>query len=213
MSVLFCIILIECLAKPIGDRRLREGHSRRRGRRETDLPSVRHISVTVPAGLPRLLFDLHRADTTGMDKLLVELRVATHTVLINDRPALRYGLHRLRLSSHREDIRVTETILRFEKVLVEDRGVWYVAVVARSMDSVRTVAPGCIIRLHDMTIDADRGFVAEVTVCLRHIDEISHQPHTHTCTQHGCYLGAIGREDIIPETLPISLYLLHNRVL
>lgn len=180
--VLFCIVFLERLTKPFGHGGLGERHPCRRRSGQAYLTAVRDIAVTVPAGLFGTLLDLHGADTAGVDELLVELSVTAHTVLVDDSLALGDGLHRLRFGPHGEDIRVAETILGLEEVLVEDRSVWHVTVVARSVEGVRAVVPSRVERLHDVTVDTHRRLIAEIAICLRHIDEIGHQPHSHTCT-------------------------------
>lgn len=191
--MLFRIVLTDCLTEPIRHRRLGERHPCRRSGRKPYLTTMRDIPMTVPAGLFGALLDLYGADTAGVDELLIELRVTAYTVLVDDSLALRDRLHRLRLAPHREDIGVTETVLGLEEVLMEDRGVRDMTVVAGGMEGVRTVVPSRIVRLHDMTVDTHRRFITEIAVCLRHIDKVDDQSHYRACTQHCDYLGTIGR--------------------
>ena len=115
--------------------------------------------MTVPAGHLRPVSDRCAVEHPCLDKLLIELRVATDTVFVDYLLTLGDCLHTLWLSPHREDVGVPEPVCRLEEVLPHKAVVRDVAVVAGGLCAVRAVHPGGIVGLHDVAIDAGRRVV------------------------------------------------------
>lgn len=97
--------------------------------------------------------------STRFYELLVELRMASHTIVVDDVLALCNGFHGHRLIAHSEYIRVPQSVFCLEEVLVENVVVRYVTVVAGCHILVRAVLPSGVVGRHNMAVDAGTGIV------------------------------------------------------
>ena len=175
MALLVEVTLFRSL-DPVGDWALGEGNDSIGCIGEAIDSAVRYITVAVPAGHLRPVSDRRSAEHPGLHKLLIELRVAADTILVDHLLTLGDCFHTLWLAPHSEDVGVPEPVSRLEEVLPHKAVVRDVAVVAGGLYAVRAVHPSGIVGLHNMAIDACRRVVACIAPDARHIDEVGADP-------------------------------------
>ena len=170
--------------QPIGDRAGRQrshtlgsggGHQRVHA-------AVRHVAVTMPALDTLTALGHHVVDTARLDKLLVELRVATDAVVHDDLGAGILGHDGLTLAVGHEISGVLEAVHRLEAVFGCQAGVWYMAVVACRVTAMRGMAPCGIIWRHDVTVHAGRRVIGDIGMRPEQIHEQSAQTHQEACS-------------------------------
>ena len=138
--------------------------------------AVGHTCVTIPAGFAFAIHSIHVGDHTGVDELLIQLRVTADAVVHDHLIALLARTQRHRFTSQREDGGVEQSIFGLEGILEEYVVMRHMAVVTRCPSPVRTMIPRVVVGRHDVTVDAHRRVVAEIRVYPRHVSRISAKP-------------------------------------
>jgi hypothetical protein len=72
---------------------------------------------------------------------------------------------------------MSEPILSFEKILVDDVIVRDMAIVAVCNTLMRTMLPGCILGSHDMAIHACFGLITQIGIGFRNVKRESEKPY------------------------------------
>lgn len=115
---------------------------------------MRHIAVAVPAGMSCPALGFHIIDTARLHKLLVELLVATDTVVHDDLIRHCLSLNGLTLTTRDEVSHMLHTVEAFKAIVRQEVAVRHMTVVARRVTSMGGVAPCGIVRRHDVAVDA-----------------------------------------------------------
>ena len=116
--------------------------------------------MAIPASFPLVTLGIHIGDASSVDDFSVKGGMTPHAVFHDDLCAFVDGTDGLPLLAGDELIHVVHTVFAFEVILSEDIVMRYVAVVASSITSVRTMHPRGIVRGHDVAVDTGRGVVS-----------------------------------------------------
>ena len=91
-----------------------------------------------------------------------QIRMASYAVPVNNFPAGFLYKNNLWLPAKGEDCRMSQTVLRLEKIFAENIIMRNVAFVTVSFFAVRTVIPCRILRSHNMAVDTSFRLVAKI---------------------------------------------------
>ena len=139
-----------------------------------------HVAVTVPASLAFATFGHHVVHAAGLDKLLVELRMATDAVVHDHLGTHVFSHDGLTFGVGDEIGHMFQAVHRLETILGHQVGVRHMAVVASGVSAMRRMTPRSVLGCHDMTVDAGGGVVSDISVSPEQIHEQSTQAHNHT---------------------------------
>lgn len=166
--------------------------------------------MTIPAGTSLPMLHLLACQVSRLHKLLIKLGVAAHAVGINHGLCSGDGLHALRFLAQCEDGGMSQPVGCFEIILGKDTRMGHVAIVACGYRGVGAVLPRSVVRPHHVAVDAHLRIVAEVTVSLGHVDQVSTQSHESSCKSHCQHLRAQCREELHDEAISVGEELSHS---
>jgi hypothetical protein len=117
---------------------------------------------------------------------------ATHLLLMTSDTIIFYNIYscftdenHLRLGTHRKYRGMSQSVFGFEIVFVENIIMRHMAVVATGFSPVGTVAPGGILRCHDVAVHAGFGIIRQVRPGPGGSE--GKDSHTHANTQQDYY--------------------------
>ena len=119
-----------------------------------------HVAMTVPAHLASLSLLLHVAHAARLHKLLIQLGVTAYAVVHHHLSCQRLSHRGLSLGMGHKIGRVLQSVHRLETIFQGKVLMRHMAVVTRSVSSMRGMAPRGIVRCHDVAVDAGRRVVA-----------------------------------------------------
>ena len=121
-----------------------------------------HVAVTVPAGFAFAALGHHIVNAASLDKLLIELGVATNAVVHDHLCAHVFCHDSLTLGMGDKISHMLHAIHRLETIFGHQTGVGHMAVVTSGISAMRRMAPRSIVGCHDVAIDTGGGVVGNI---------------------------------------------------
>ena len=111
------------------------------------------VTMTVPTSLSLPLLCQHEIDASRLDKLLVELRMATDAIVHDDLRAGIFSHDGLPFGMGDEISHMLHAVHTLKSVFLEDILMGNMTVVAGGITPMRGMAPRGIIGCHDVAVD------------------------------------------------------------
>ncbi len=121
-----------------------------------------HVAVTVPTGFSFAAHGHHVVDAAGLDKLLVELGVASDAVVHDHLGTHVFRHDGLSLGVGDKIGHMLQAVHRLEAIFGHQTGVGHMAVVASGVSAMRRMAPRGVVGGHDMAVDAGGRIIGDI---------------------------------------------------
>ena len=121
-----------------------------------------HVAVAVPAGFAFASLGHHIVDAASLDKLLIELGVATDAVVHDHLGAHIFCHDGLSLGVGDKIGHMLHAVHRLETIFGHQTGVGHMTIVASGVSAMRRMTPRGVVGRHDMAVDTGGRIVGNI---------------------------------------------------